>query len=114
MKILFNEIAPKCIFSVLRALGVTYFFNIVALGGGVIKFLIIKWGGHKNIAKVLLEIYDPPLPKKMVAPLLEPVYILFGFLTHHSNRPVGFLAPSLRKPLYRPVGFKGLTLVYVS
>ena len=42
MKILFNEIAPKCIFSALRTLGVIYFFNIVAPGGGVIKFLIIK------------------------------------------------------------------------
>ena len=37
MKILFNEIAPKCIFSALRAFGVTYFFNIVTSGGG---------GGH--------------------------------------------------------------------
>ena len=34
MKILFNEIAPKCIFSTLRALGVTYVFNTVAPGGG--------------------------------------------------------------------------------
>ena len=43
LQILFNEIAPKMIFSALRALGVTCFFNIVARGGGgVIKFLIIK------------------------------------------------------------------------
>ena len=26
-------------------------------------------GGHKNIAEVLSEIHDPPIPKKMVAPL---------------------------------------------
>ena len=25
-------------------------------------------GGHKNIAEVLSEIHDPPIPKKMVAP----------------------------------------------
>ena len=25
-------------------------------------------GGHKNITEVLSEIYDPPIPKKMVAP----------------------------------------------
>ena len=37
MKILFNEIAPKCIFSTLRALGVTYFLKIVAPGGGGVK-----------------------------------------------------------------------------
>ena len=37
-------------------------------GGGIIKFLIIKWGGHKNIAEELSEIHDPPIPKKMVAP----------------------------------------------
>ena len=59
----------------LRALGVTCFFNIVALGGGgwVIKFLIIKTkkGGHKNTAEVLSEIHDPPIPKKMVALLVR-------------------------------------------
>ena len=44
------------------------------------------WGGHKifdhqiggsqNIAEVLSEIHDPPIPKKMVAPLpsLDGVY----------------------------------------
>ena len=26
-------------------------------------------GGHKNIAEVLSEIHDPPVPKKMMAPL---------------------------------------------
>ena len=70
MKILFNEIAAKCLFSVLRALGVTYFFNIVAPGGGVIKFLIIKWGGHKNIAEVLSEIFDPPYSRENGGPLI--------------------------------------------
>ena len=45
MKILFNEIAPKCIFSVLRALEVTYFFNIVALGGGGHKIFDHQIGG---------------------------------------------------------------------
>ena len=42
-----------------------------APGGGVIKCLIVQQGGHKNIAKVLLEIHDPPLPKKMEAPYLS-------------------------------------------
>ena len=27
-----------------------------------------QMGGHKNIAEVLSEIYDPTIPKKMVAP----------------------------------------------
>ena len=38
LKILFNEIAPKMLFSALRVLGVTCFFNIVAPEGGH-KFL---------------------------------------------------------------------------
>ena len=46
------------------------FLQHCSSGWGVIKFLIIKWGGgHKNIAKVLSEIYDPSIPKKTVAPL---------------------------------------------
>ena len=57
MKILFNEIAPKCIFSTLRALGVTYFFNIVAPGGGSHKIFDHQMGGgHKNITEILSEI----------------------------------------------------------
>ena len=68
MKILFNEIAPKCIFSALRALGVTSFFNIVAQKGGCHKIFDHQIGGHKYIAEVLSEIHDPPIPKKMVAP----------------------------------------------
>ena len=69
LQILFNEIAPKCIFSALCASGATYLFNVVAPGGGVIKFLIIKWGGG---TKILLRYFGkfmtPPIPKKMVAP----------------------------------------------
>ena len=69
MKILFNEIAPKCTFSALRAFGVTYFFNIVAPGGGGgHKIFDHQIGGHKRFAEVLSEIYDPPIPKKMVTP----------------------------------------------
>ena len=69
MKILFNEIAPKCVFSTVHTLGVTYFFNIVVPGGGEShKIFDHQMGGHKNIAEVLSEIYDPPIPKKMVAP----------------------------------------------
>ena len=65
MKILFNEIAQKCIFSALRAFGVTCFFNIVA-PGGVMKFLSLNWRGHKNIAE---ELHDPPYSKENGGPL---------------------------------------------
>ena len=41
LTILFNIILHKCIFSTLRALRVTSFFNIVGTEG-VIKFLIMK------------------------------------------------------------------------
>ena len=47
------------------------FFNIVAPEGGVIKFLIIKWGAGitKIFSEVLSsEIHDPPIPKKMMPP----------------------------------------------
>ena len=54
-KILFNEITPKMhIFCAMYMLGVTCFFNIVALDG-----LIIEYEGHKNIAEVLSEIHNP-------------------------------------------------------
>ena len=55
----FNEnfvqwIVPKMHISVPCALGVTCFFNIVAPdGGGIIKFLIIKWGGGHRLTKIL-------------------------------------------------------------
>ena len=56
MKILFNEITHKLhIFRVMRIGG--YMFPPHQMGGG-----------HKNIAEVLSEIHDPPIPKKMVAP----------------------------------------------
>ena len=48
---------------------ITCFFNIVAPEGAH-KIFNHQIGGHKNIAEVLSEIYDPPIPKKMVAPLL--------------------------------------------
>ena len=48
-------------------IGVTCFFNIVARVGGHTIF-DHQIGGHKNIAKVLSEIYNPPIPKKMVTP----------------------------------------------
>ena len=89
MKILFNEIAPKCIFSVLHALGVTYI--VAPGGGGGHKIFDHQIGGSKNIAEVLSEIYDPPIPKKMVAPstiihrvslaIKEPVSIFHFFQT---------------------------------
>ena len=68
MKILFNEIARKMDYSALHALGVTCFFNIVAPEGGhkIFDHQIGPMGGHKNIAEVLSEIHDPPIPKKMV------------------------------------------------
>ena len=65
-----NDIATKCIFSALRALGVTYFFNIVAPVGGGHKIFDhqIGGGGHKNIAEVLSEIW-PPYSKENGGPL---------------------------------------------
>ena len=68
MKILFNEIASKMQISCATHIGVTCFFNIVAPEGGH-KIFDHQMGGHKNIAEVLSEIHDPPIPKKMVAPL---------------------------------------------
>ena len=58
------------IFSTLRTLGVTCFFNIVGPDGGGHKIFDHQMGGSQNIAEVLSEIHDPPIPKKMVAPLL--------------------------------------------
>ena len=63
--------SAQSIFSALRALGVTYFFNIVAPGGG---------GGHnifdhqnREVTKILPRYFRkfmiPPIPKKLVAPL---------------------------------------------
>ena len=69
MKILFDEIAPKMHIFCARCIGVTCFFNIVALEGGHKIFDHQIEGGHKNIAEVLSEIHDPPIPKKMVASL---------------------------------------------
>ena len=37
--------------------------------GGGHRFFDHQIGGSQNIAEVLPEIYDPPIPKKMVAPL---------------------------------------------
>ena len=37
---------------------------------GVINFLIIKWGGHKNIAEVLSEIYLSPHSEENGGPLM--------------------------------------------
>ena len=69
MKILFNEIAPKMHIFCATRIVVTCFFNIVAPeGGNKIFDHQIGGGGHKNIAEVLSQIHDPPIPKKMVAP----------------------------------------------
>ena len=40
------------------------------MGGGGHKIFDhqIGGGGHEDIAEVLSEIHDPPIPKKMVAP----------------------------------------------
>ena len=56
----------------LRALGVrlrpTCFFNIVASEGGSIFDHQIE--GSQKYCEVLSENHDPPIPKKMVAPLV--------------------------------------------
>ena len=39
------------------------------MGGGGHKIFDHQIGGSQNIAEVLSEIHDPPIPKKMVAPL---------------------------------------------
>ena len=60
---LFNEIFHA------THIGGYMFLEHCSSGWGVIKFLIIKWGGHKNIAEVLSEIHDPPHPKENGGPL---------------------------------------------
>ena len=37
-------------------------------GSYICKIFDHQIGGYKNIAEVLSEIHDPPIPKKMVAP----------------------------------------------
>ena len=74
------KLPPKCIFSALRALGV---FIMVARWR-VIKFWSSNGGVKKNIAEVLSEIHEhppPPIPKKMVNPLMREKIIqnLVGF-----------------------------------
>ena len=66
MKILLHEVAFKMhIFRATRIV-VTCFFNTVAPERGHKMF-----DHHKNIAEVLSEIHDPPIPKKMVAPYMS-------------------------------------------
>ena len=47
-------------------------------------------GGHKNIAKVLSEIHDPPVPKKMVTPL--ETIIFCGFASNFTPSTRIFVA----------------------
>ena len=42
-------------------------------------------GGRKNIAGVFSDIYDPPIPKKMVAPLHNGGRIKVGVATELSS-----------------------------
>ena len=69
MKILFNEIAPKCIFSALRALGVTYFFNIVAPGKGGHKIFDHQIGGVTKILPRYFWKFMTPYSKENGGPL---------------------------------------------
>ena len=69
MKIYSIKLPPNCIFSMLRTLGVTCFFNIVAPDGGGHKIFDHQiGGGHKNIAEVLSEIHDTPFQRKCWPP----------------------------------------------
>ena len=61
MKILFSEIAQLYEF-------LTLTFQLPDVGVRYITDCLIR-GGHKYIAEVLSDIYDPSIPKKMVAPL---------------------------------------------
>ena len=67
MKILFNEIAQKCIFSALRALGVTCFFQHCSSGGGH-KIFDHQIGGSQKYCQGTFRNSWPPIPKKMVGP----------------------------------------------
>ena len=64
MKILFDEIVPK-----MHVFCATHIGGYIFLRHWGHKIFDHQMGGHKNIAEVLSEIHDPPIPKKMVAPL---------------------------------------------
>ena len=69
MKILFNEIAPKMHTFCDTRIGGYMFLHLEAPEEGGHKIVDHQiGGGHKNIAEVLSEIHEPPIPKKMVAP----------------------------------------------
>ena len=61
-------ISPKLHIFIATCIGGYTFFNIVGLKGRSHKILDNEMGGHKNIAEVLLEIHDLPIPPKMVSP----------------------------------------------
>ena len=54
----------------------TYFFNIVAPEGDGHKNFNHWVRGRKNIGELLLEIHDPPIPKKMVASFVMVVNVV--------------------------------------
>ena len=79
MKILFNEIAPKMhIFCATRIGGYMFLQHCSSKGGGH-KIFDHQIGGHKNIAEVLSEIYDPPFQRKWW-PLSNDVDVILGLL----------------------------------
>ena len=79
LKILFNEIAPKCIFSALHALGVTCFFNIVAPEGGH-KILDHQIGG---VTKLL-----PRYFRKFMTPLFQRKWWPHKILNEFTSLPL--------------------------
>ena len=65
---LFSEITSKMHIFRATHIGGYMFLQHCSSGGGH-KIFDHQIGGHKNIPEVLSEIHDPPIPKKMVAPL---------------------------------------------
>ena len=100
MKILFNEIAPKMhIFRAMR-IGGYMLLQHCSSRWGVIKFLIIKWGVTKNIAKVLHDFWKfmPPLFQRKWWPpnssnwnnyfypaKLQPLFLFTDFSTYKKH-----------------------------
>ena len=63
MNILFNEIAPKMHIFCATRIGGYMFLQHCSSGGGH-EIFDHQTGGHKNIAKILSEVHDPPFQRK--------------------------------------------------
>ena len=77
----------------------TYFFNIVAPEGDGHKNFNHWVRGRKNIGELLLEIHDPPIPKKMVASFVMVVNVVTQCLFPPNK------CPNIRTAYMNPTNF---------